>query len=119
MKYEKSLFLSVFVILLSGITACNELEDVSRTVTGVTVKLPDDLSGASIANDTLTFQNISSGLSVKVPATEKPELPQGLYNCFYKADVTYVDERALAWRFGKCESYIRECVINDEYPSAD
>ena len=48
MKYEKSLFLSVFVILLSGITACNELEDVSRTVTGVTVKLPDDLSGASI-----------------------------------------------------------------------
>ena len=44
MKYEKSLFLSVFVILLSGITACNELEDVSRTVTGVTVKLPDDLS---------------------------------------------------------------------------
>ena len=52
MKYEKSLFLSVFVILLSGITACNELEDVSRTVTGVTVKLPDDLSGASIANDT-------------------------------------------------------------------
>ena len=92
MKYEKSLFLSVFVILLSGITACNELEDVSRTVTGVTVKLPDDLSGASIANDTLTFQNISSGLSVKVPATEKPELPQGLYNCFYKADVTYVDE---------------------------
>ena len=64
MKYEKSLFLSVFVILLSGITACNELEDVSRTVTGVTVKLPDDLSGASIANDTLTFQNISSGLSV-------------------------------------------------------
>ena len=66
MKYEKSLFLSVFVILLSGITACNELEDVSRTVTGVTVKLPDDLSGASIANDTLTFQNISSGLSVKV-----------------------------------------------------
>ena len=27
MKYEKSLFLSVFVILLSGITACNELDD--------------------------------------------------------------------------------------------
>ena len=62
MKYEKSLFLSVFVILLSGITACNELEDVSRTVTGVTVKLPDDLSGASIASAGYRETGIASGI---------------------------------------------------------
>lgn len=92
MKYRKNLFLLMVVTLLSGITACNDVEDVTKVATGVTVKLPDNLSAALVTNDTLTFQNISSGLFVKVPASEKPELPQGLYNCFYKADVTYENE---------------------------
>lgn len=92
MKYGRNLFLSAVAAMLVGVAACNDLEDVSRTTAGVTVKLPENLSGALVMHDTLTFMNISSGLSVKVPASEKPELPQGLYNCFYKADVTYENE---------------------------
>ena len=88
MKYRKVINLLALAMVLT-VTACNDSEDVSRTTAGITINFPEGISAGAVSHDTLTFVNVATGESVKIPASQTPVLPQGLYNCFYKADVTY------------------------------
>ena len=91
MERKKMIGLGMTFAMLIGMTACQQEEIVSSLNPDVVINLPDKLKGARVEQDTLTFINQSSGLTVKVPATGKLSLPDGLYNCFYKASVTYTE----------------------------
>ena len=86
MKLKFILFITLFSV---AFVSCQDEMDVPRTTTGVTIVYPDNVQALTILEETLVFTNVSTGENVTVPVNENFDLPRGLYNCSYKADVTY------------------------------
>ena len=93
MKYYNSLLLLLGALFI--ITACENKTEIPYTATGITVNHPANIEGLVIKSDTLVFRNITSGLETKIPGhTLSTSLPEGLYDCDYKAEVTYDNDGA-------------------------
>lgn len=86
MKIKAILFT---VLLCLSCIACQDETDISRTTTNITIKYPDKVQGLSVKSQTLVFTNISTGENITSLVGENIDLPEGIYNCSYKAEVTY------------------------------
>lgn len=85
----KTKFTCCALFLSAVFAACQDETDVPRTTTNITIKYPENIQGLSIIGEKLVLTNISTGENLDIPVGENAEPPEGIYNCSYKADVTY------------------------------
>ena len=68
--------------------ACQDETEIARTTTNITIKYPE-IQALTIKSQTHVFTNISTVENLTIPVEEDFNLPEGIYNCSYKAEVTY------------------------------
>lgn len=85
-KYN--LFLGLLILL--SLVGCKDSKDILRTAVAISIQHPSDLEELKILHERLKFKNISSGIETEYSEPEQISLPEGLYDCTYEADVTYV-----------------------------
>ena len=83
-QYRLLFLLSVILI---GLVGCDDLSDYPVSSPVFHVQLPDDIVASQVSHDTLTFVDVSSGNVMKRTLSETENLPMGLYNVSYKANV--------------------------------
>lgn len=87
MKLKYIFLLSlVFTFLMS---CQDDAMDIPRTNTKITINYPKNVDNLKINSETLVFQNITTGEELVIPVNKGIDVPNGLYNCLYKADITY------------------------------
>ena len=79
--------LIIFLLLLIG---CEEKTDIPRTSVSISVDYPSDLDGLSVQHETVKFKNVSSGMETEYSDSKQLSLPEGLYDCSYEANITYL-----------------------------
>lgn len=87
MNMKRYWFVTLWGILL-GAVSCSDLPELSVSSPDITIEYPEDIDVSKIYNDSLSFQDISSGNSWKIKATEVNEIPNGFYRISYNANVT-------------------------------
>ena len=88
MNMKVRIILLTFLICIISIAFQDEA-DIPRTIANITIKYADNVQALNIKKQMLVFTNISTGANINIPVGEDYNLPEGIYNCSYKADVTY------------------------------
>ena len=86
MKFK---YLFLIPVLMFVLASCQDETDVQRTETFVTITYPKNMENLNIKSEKLVFKNLGTGEDIEMPVAQSYRLPKGLYNCSYKADVTY------------------------------
>lgn len=83
----KNIFIPLLLTLL--LTACDDSlsSSLTRHNVSVSVTLPDDISGESVSNPSVTFRNITSGTESRFEPAGDISLIPGLYDVAYEAAV--------------------------------
>lgn len=86
----------ILLLALIVTASCSDGSLTPYTTTGVTVNYTDDMTDMTISDEQLIFKNISTGAETTISVGQTISLPEGLYDCTYKASVQYlaVDEMA-------------------------
>lgn len=93
MKLYKLLLLALMLIF--GITACNNDDDESRTDVTLSYTLPNGISEGSLSNVAVSVTNVSTGKTANIELTELTQtswtfnVTDGLYTIAFESDLTY------------------------------
>lgn len=114
MKTYTTRLLIAFATLAAmfSFTACDDnVEEVSKTVATFTLALPEDVEGVTVNTQELKVKNLTTGTTSVFSDIVGISLPEGLYDCDYSAEVSYIvkstdgEEAAVQGRLtGKVES---------------
>ena len=86
MKNIRNIF--VFLTLTSLFSCIDRNDNISHTKTQINITYPGDVNDMQIEKDSIMLRNISTGQTT-VWYARNIDLPSGLYDCSYLADVTY------------------------------
>ncbi|MBQ9176712.1 MAG: DUF4876 domain-containing protein [Bacteroidaceae bacterium] len=86
---KKNILYMLFAALPIAYGCSDSDEPISRTQTTITLEYPEGYDDMQVTNERITFRNQKSGRYVTVSNLEAGNLPAGLYDCTYSADVTY------------------------------
>lgn len=89
---KRILIYAITAVTAAALWSCADDASVPRSRASVTIDIQGDIEGLNIESETLTFRNLSSGVSTTFDTTDAVELPVGLYECSYSADVTYTNK---------------------------
>lgn len=84
-------YINILAALLLLLSACNEssMTPIVEVPTKVTITYPEHVVASNVYNDSITYTNLSTGYAQTELASVEVSLVEGLYRCFYQADVTY------------------------------
>ncbi len=86
MKNIRNIF--VFLTVTSLFSCIDRNDSISRTKTQINITYPGHVNGMQIEKDSIVLRNISTG-QTSVWYARNIDLPSGLYDCSYLADVIY------------------------------
>lgn len=91
-RMKKSIFRTTSALLLLSVaTACETKKELPYFPTAIEIVRPADIANLTIESERLTFRNVANGTVTEFTSTAGIELPTGLYECSYEAEVTYVN----------------------------
>ena len=85
MKNIRNIF--VFLTVTSLFSCIDRNDSISRTKTQINITYSGDVKDMQIEKDSIVLRNISTG-QTSVWYARNIDLPSGLYDCSYLADVT-------------------------------
>ena len=86
MKNIRNIF--VFLTVTSLFSCIDRNDSISRTKTQINITYPGHVNDIQIEKDSIVLRNISTG-QTSVWYARNIDLPSGLYDCSYLANVTY------------------------------